>query len=392
MKILLIHNYYQQYGGEDSVFKAEHNLLENHGQQVITYTRNNMEINNYGILDKVRFIKNTLWSRKTEKDIYEICSLERPNVAHIHNIFPLISPSVYQALHKANIPIVQTLHNYRFLCANGIFYRNGSVCELCKKGNVLNGVVHKCYKNSYLTSSLYSTVITLVRLLRKFNLVNKFIALTPFIGNKYVEGNMIPKSKISILGNFIEIRSPISLLSQNENSKYALYFGRITKEKGIQTLLNAFEHLRHINLKIAGTGPYLDEIIRYVQIKKLNNIEFVGFQEKKQLVELIKKSFVVIIPSEWYENFPITALESMAIGIPIIASRIGGLPDVVEEGKSGFLFQPKDFRGLMDKIEILFSNPTIQEKMGVYAKQIASTRYGPDMHYKELIDLYNSIA
>ncbi|MDD5369028.1 MAG: glycosyltransferase family 4 protein [Anaerolineaceae bacterium] len=392
MKILLIHNSYQQYGGEDKVFNAELNLLQGGGQQVITYVRKNTEISNYELMEKIRFVKNTLWSKRTEKEILELCSRERPNVAHLHNIFPLISPSVYDALNNAKVPIVQTLHNYRFLCPNGLFYRKGSVCELCKKGNVLYGVMHKCYQNNYLTSGLYASSIGLVRLSRKLDRVRKFIALTPFVGNQYVEGQLIPEEKITCLGNFIVQYPQGSKLLQSSPGTYALYFGRISKEKGVQTLLAAFEKMPHIHLKIAGTGPQLESLVRYVQSRNMTNIEFVGFQEKKELLDLIRKAFVSIIPSECFDVFPLASLESMSVGTPVIASRIGGLPDVIEDGKSGLLFQPKDSGELQEKVEYLFSHPSEAEQMGEYAQNIVRVKYSPEIHYQKLMDIYHSVS
>jgi glycosyltransferase involved in cell wall biosynthesis len=389
MKILFIHNFYQQFGGEDSVALAERRLLEDHGEEVCFWTKHNDEIKKYGPLQKANFFKETIRSSRTVREIQETVAKFQPDVAFVHNIYPLISPSLYPALKDLGVPIVQVLHDFRPFCSNGWFYINGQVCERCKLGNHLPGIIHRCYHDSFVLSTLYSTTLGLNRWAGMLDKIDAFICLTAFFEQKILEAG-IPEEKIFIRPNFINA-PPLPSESRNGNGNYALYLGRLSNEKGIWTLLRAFAQLPEVPLKIAGTGPLENELREYAATHKLSNVEFLGFKSGEKKWELVRNSEFGVIPSEWYENFPIVALEFFAAARPVVASRIGGLPHVVEEGKTGTLFEPGNADDLARRVKSLRSNPAEIEVMGRQGRLMAEGQYGPQASYNNLMNIFHEV-
>jgi glycosyltransferase involved in cell wall biosynthesis len=390
MKILLIHNYYQKYGGEDSVFHSEMELLKKNGHQILTFTRNNNEILKFSLLDKAKFLKDTIWSTKTNQELAKISLEFTPDVAHIHNIFPLISPSVYDVLKHNNIPIIQTLHNFRFLCSNGLFYRENKICEKCKFGHMHNAILFKCYKDNYTTSALYATTLTINRIMKRLDNVSCFIALSTFAKQKFSESKLIPEEKINVLGNFIDNNKAENLVKRKSKREYAVYIGRLSIEKGLDLIVNAFQELSNIELKIVGTGPEYEKIHRYLLGHNITNIDLLGHLHESEILEIARDAFVTVIPSNWYEQFPIVALESMLVGTPIIASRLGGLPSIIEDGVSGYLFEPNNLDDLKSKIIKMYSNIENTEQMGMNAQKTINDKFSSDVHYRKLMDIYNA--
>jgi glycosyltransferase involved in cell wall biosynthesis len=388
MKVLLIHNFYQQYGGEDAAAVAEKRLLEEHGNEVTPYTRHNNEIRCYTLQDKVQFFPDSVYSLRTRRELGALVQASRPDVAYIHNAFPLISPSAYHTLHCLGIPTVQHVHDFRFWCPNGWFYTRGGVCERCKHGNYLNAVRYRCYRNSRALSALYSASIGLSRLAGALGRIDAFICLTEFMKAKLLEAG-VAKDRLFTRPNFIDAThvTPCPGIGN-----YVLYLGRLSSEKGVWTLLRAFERLKDPLLKIAGTGPLETALRTYVRERGASNVELVGFKSGREKWELLANSLFVVVPSECYETFSITVLEAYAAGKPVIASDIGALPYVVKGGKTGTLFQPGSVPDLAEKVLYLSERPAEVEAMGRYARQLAETDYGPERAYKTLIDILARVS
>ena len=385
MYILQIHNSYQTPGGEDKVVNAEKELLEANGHRVIQYYRHNNEIKDYGFFQKIRFFVETIYSQRTCRELDKLIEKQKPDIAHIHNVFPLISPSVYYCLKRHNIPVVQTVHNYRFLCPNSLFYTRNAICEKCKAGNTMHCFLNKCYKNNFLLSGLYALTFWIHGKVKTFqNKIDIFIALSYFSKDKLTEG-CFPKEKIEIEGNF---------LSQNktepdyDKEDYAIFMGRLSNEKGLITLLNAFRKMNKIKLKIAGKGGLEKELKMYTIKNNISCVEFLGFISGSERLELLQKARFSLIPSQCYDNFPTSALESFSVGTPVIASRIGGLPELIEEGKNGFLFESGDPDDLAEKISYLYENPDKTLEMGKYAHKCIDEKYGHQKHYERLMEIY----
>ena len=389
MKILFVHNFYQQFGGEDAVANSERRLLEDRGEEVLFWTRHNDEIKGYSRSQKLNFLRETISSSRTTTDIKEAVARFKPDVAFVHNVYPLISPSLYPALNTLHVPVVQVLHDFRPFCSNGWFYIDGKICERCKMGNHLHGIIHRCYKDSYLLSTLYSATLGINRQAGLLDKIDAYICLTGFFKKKILEVG-IPEEKIHLRPNFIDA-PPLVANSYQHGNGYALYLGRLSNEKGIRTLIRAFEKLPEVNLKIVGTGPLEPEVREYARAKDLRNIEFLGFKSGEEKWQLIRNSQFAVVPSEWYENFPIVALEYFAAAKPVIASRIGGLPYVVEEGQTGYLFEPGNADDLVATVKRLRNEPAAGATMGRLGRQLVETKYGPEASYNTLMQIFHKV-
>lgn len=386
MKILVIHNDYQQLGGETVAAKAQVALLRAHGLEVVTYWRDNREILQYNWSKKARFFANTIFSRQTYHEIMDLIAKERPDVAHVHNVFPLISPSVYWALKKAGVPIVQTVHNMRFLCPNGLFYTKHHICERCKYGNTLHAIRWKCYRQNYALSALYATTIAVHRRLGTFDLIDTFIALTEFTAHKLVEGRLTTADKITVLGHFLPEPLP-EAGSFEHREPYLTYIGRLSPEKGVDILLEAMVGVPGITLKIAGHGPQFPELnakARHYNIP----VEFLGHVEGTIKWDLLRNGLATIVPSVCYETFSLATLESMAVGTMVIASRIGSLPHIIEDGRNGMLFEAGNSSDLHQKILRLMQNPSTALTMGHIAHNDTRKKFSLRTHYQALHQIY----
>jgi glycosyltransferase involved in cell wall biosynthesis len=389
LKILLAHTFFQQFGGQDSVVLSEREMLERRGHRVIFYSRRNDEIKDFGVADKVRFLTATVYSRRTARDLRSLVSANRPDLAYVHNIYPLISPSIYHVLHAMGIPVVQCVHDFRPLCSNGLFYTEGQCCERCKGGNYLHGVVHRCYRSSYFLSGLYALTLGANRFANILGKISAFICLNEFYRNKFLEAG-VPGHKLFVRPNSMDAR-PVMPGPAPEARQYAVYFGRLSKEKGLLTLLQAFENAAHARLKIAGTGPMEAELKQYIRDRNLDNVELVGFLEGAEKERFLSGALFAVIPSVWHENFPVVALECFAAGKPILASRMGGLPSIVSEGETGLLFTAGNANEIAEKVRYMFSHPLDADRMGRRAREIVETKYSRERSYQELLDIFQKV-
>lgn len=382
MNILLIHNYYKVRGGEDTVFNNEYEALKNQGINVIKYTRDNKEIDNFNLLMKLKFFISSFNNKKTVKDLNKILSKNKFDIAHVHNVFPLISPNVYGLLKKYGIKVIQTIHNYRFLCPNGLFFINGKNCRKCLNGRFGNCIKYRCFKNSLLLSWLYSSIIKKNQYNFKNN-IDIYIALTDFVKKIFIDSGY-DKKKIYIKDNgFIDKK-----LKRSESKGYFLYLGRISKEKGINFLLDSFIVMNKYILKIAGLSPDIDE---YKTGYAHKNIEFIGYIDGSEKERLIREAIALILPSEWFENYPMVIVEAFSYGIPVIASNIGGIPYIIEDGVNGFLFDTGDASSLNEKLDKLYNNPKLRNKMGDNARSTFLSRMENNKNIKKLIDIYKDV-
>jgi len=382
VNILLIHNYYKVRGGEDTVFNNEYEALKNQGINVIKYTRDNKEIDNFNLLMKLKFFISSFNNKKTVKDLNKILSKNKFDIAHVHNVFPLISPNVYGLLKKYGIKVIQTIHNYRFLCPNGLFFINGKNCRKCLNGRFGNCIKYRCFKNSLLLSWLYSSIIKKNQYNFKNN-IDIYIALTDFVKKIFIDSGY-DKKKIYIKDNgFIDKK-----LKRSESKGYFLYLGRISKEKGINFLLDSFIVMNKYILKIAGLSPDIDE---YKTGYAHKNIEFIGYIDGSEKERLIREAIALILPSEWFENYPMVIVEAFSYGIPVIASNIGGIPYIIEDGVNGFLFDTGDASSLNEKLDKLYNNPKLRNKMGDNARSTFLSRMENNKNIKKLIDIYKDV-
>jgi glycosyltransferase involved in cell wall biosynthesis len=389
LKILLAHCFFQQFGGQDAVVLEERAVLERQGHEVLFYSRHNDEIKSFTPSTKIGFASNTVWSGQTSHDLRQLVRAQRPDIAYIHNIYPLISPSIYHTLHACGVPMVQCMHDFRPLCVNGFFYTQGKCCERCKTGNYLNAVVRRCYKDSYWLSGLYALSLGANRLANMMGKISAFICLNEFYGDKLVEVG-VARDKIFVRPNSIDSSNIVSL-SPGESQNYAVYLGRLSPEKGLWTLVKAFEQIRSARLKIAGDGPMAGDLKRYILEKKLENIELVGFCRGEAKRLLLANASFAVLPSEWHENFPVVALEYYSAAKPIVASRMGSLPSIVANGESGLLFAAGDSADLASKVQYLFAHPMEVHRMGQRARELAETKYSRERNYEVLLRIFRKV-
>jgi glycosyltransferase involved in cell wall biosynthesis len=384
MRILLIHNFYQQFGGEDQVVLHElERLKEKH--EVCFYSRHNNDLLQLGPAGKTNAILATIDSHRTRTDIRAIVDEHRPDVAYLHNIYPLISPSIYHALHSLGVPIVQVIHDFRPLCTNGWFYNHEGVCERCKGGNYLHAIRHRCYKDSYAYSALYAAALKYARSSGVVAKVDAFVCLTDFARRKLASAG-VPPEKLFVRPNCIDAAQIEPAIG---HGNYAAYIGRLSNEKGVWTLIHAMENVRGPMLKIAGTGPEEGPIRDYIEKKGIQNVQLLGFVSGSAREEFLRNCMFTIMPSEWYEMFPMVLLEAWAAGKPVIGSRLGAMADLIEDGSTGLLFEPANPIDLVQKIESLYSSPDRASRMGAQARSVVETRYSPAVSHKLLMEIFH---
>jgi glycosyltransferase involved in cell wall biosynthesis len=385
MKLLLVHNRYLQPGGEDEVFGAESALLGRRGHSVVEYVEDNRRIR---LLGKWNVAARTLWSRPAERHLRLLLQRHRPDVAHFHNTFPLISPAAYYACKQSGTPVVQTLHNYRLLCAGATLFRGGRVCEQCLRRDVAwPGILHRCYHRSGAQSALVTAMLVLHRLLGTWERqVDLFIALSEFSRGRFIEAGL-PRERIIVKPNFVEPDPGAGA----GGGRYALFAGRLCLGKGITTLLGAWRKLVHIPLLIAGDGPLLEQTRDFAtSAAARGKVRVLGRCDRAVLFSLMKEARFLVFPSQWYESFPMAIAEAFACGLPVIASRLGAAAEIVEHERTGLLVRPGDVEDLAEKASWLWSHQAMSQRMGREARAEFEAKYCAHRNYPRLLDIYQT--
>ena len=346
-----------------------------HGHDVVLYTHDNNQIRNMSYVDL--FI-TTIWSRRTVKEINNIITNEKPDIIHAHNVFPLISPSLYWVAAKHGIPLVQTIHNFRLACLQAVFLRKNRVCEDCISKVPWRGVLHRCYKDSISASTVLALSLQFHRLIGTYGeKVTSYIALNSFCKSKLIEMGL-PAHKIHVKPNFVTLDSE----AHQKKRGNPLFVGRLSDEKGISILEKSIQLLPGTMFDIVGDGPE-----RHI-LDKLPNVRLLGLLDQDEVYNLMIKSPFLILPSLCYESMPRTLVESFGCGTPVIASRLGALSELVEHGRTGLLFDAGSSDDLVHAISWALGNVNEMEKMGENAKNIYKSHYTEDANYKLLMDIY----
>ena len=380
MKILLAHNRYQHRGGEDTVYEQERDLLTANGDEVIEYLKDNRQL---GELSKIKLATTALWSSDAYRELSELIARVRPDVVHVHNTLPQISPAIYYAASRSGVPVVQTLHNYRLLCANGLLMRDSVVCEDCVgKAIAWPAILHACYRQSR-PATLAVVGSTIVhRAIGTFRRqVARYIAMCEFSRSKLLQAGVTP-DRIVLKPNFAVDKHEGRDLQAPRSG--ALFVGRLSAEKGVDVLIHAWKDVP-IDLGLIGGGQLSDEL----RAAASPRVQIRGFVSDPELTDAMRQSQFLVLPSLVYEGFPMVIAEAFAAGLPIIASRLGAMAELVEDGVTGLHFQAGDAADLAQKVRWAVDNPEAMRQMSARARDTYLRHYTPHANYRRLMEIYD---
>jgi len=409
MKILMIDKYYWVKGGVERYMFELKKVFESHGHEIIPFSMKNPEnekspyskyfVENIDFiiesrvkkfLQSFRIISRVLYSFQAKKRLELLIKQTRPDIAHLHLIDHQISPSILHVLKKHGIPVMQTVHHYKLVCPNARMYINHKkeICERCLGGKYYHAFFQKCHMHSFAASLLVTIESYLHRLLKIYDIIQIFHVPSRFIGEKLKEGG-IPSNKIHY--HFLTI--DLNEHKYHEKfEKYIVYYGRLALEKGILTLLKAFLELQSdVKLKIIGEGPERSILESYVNQNHIKNVSFLGYKGGKDLINLLANSMFVVVPSEWYENSPLTIYEPFSLGKPVIGAKIGGIPEFILNGENGYLFESGNAEELAAKMEALLKAPDDVAAFGKSARKFALKHFTPEIHYDYMLTLYQTL-
>lgn len=377
MRVLQLHSYYQLRGGEDAVVEAERELLVAHGHDVRVHCSNNAVMSEIGAL---RAAARTVWSQHDHAAVTRLLADWRPDVVHIHNTFQAMSPSVIWAAARAGVPVVQTLHNFRLICPQAMLLRQDAVCEDCVGHVPWRGVVRACYRQSRLQTAVLASTVVLHRAVGTYDRhVARFIALSDFSRRKLIEGGL-DGSRIVVKPNFYET----DLMPSFEGRRGGLFVGRLSREKGIEVLMQAAGTHGMQGVTVIGDGPaYADAVAACF------GAHWLGFQPLSSVVARMQQSAFLVLPSICYENFPRTIVEAYACGLPVIASAMGAMAELVEDGVTGLLFEPGHAQALAERVAWAHAHPEAMQRMGEVAFQRYQQRYRAHINHEQLLGIYS---
>lgn len=385
MNIITVHNRYLIPGGEDVVFEEESTLLRQQGHSVLQMRFDNHQIlKNRSVLDSVTLAASTIWSVTGAKRLRNSARSFLPDLVHFHNTFPIVSPGAYSAVHQPGVAVVQTLHNYRLICPSATLYRDGHPCEDCLgKTPPYPGVVHGCYRDSSSQTAVVATMLTAHRFRRTWSRdVDRYIALTEFAKRKLVQGGL-PKQLIAVKPNFVTDSKSLNVPASGS----FIFVGRLAAEKGVPTLLSTRHELpAHLTVRVIGDGPLMDQVRAAAESGP--GIDVLGRLPSESVISEMQSALALIFPSTWYEGFPMTIVEAFSQGLPVIASKLGSMAEIIEDGTTGLLFEPGDAADLARKIIWAAEHPGKMRRMGENARKEYESKYTPDRNYDMLMDIY----
>ncbi len=401
MRVLFLNNFYYLRGGSERVLFEEMRMLREGGHDVAVYSRRHeknepsefsrffpaaMDTERLGVSFRaLRTAGELIYSRPSRLGLREVIRRFQPDVAHAHNIYGRLSTSVLDELQAQQVPTVLTLHDFKYICPSYLLLNHGTVCERCKGSRFHNAVLTKCHKDSYLASALYTLETLFNHAFGKYKSVKYFITPSNFLREKFVEFGGSPEKLVHI-PNFIDMHG---LTQSTGMSGYALYVGRLSREKGVRTLLQAWRGMRtSTHLLVVGDGPDRNELERMAKDNSLS-VSFKGYLQGRDLETSLANARVVIVPSEWYENAPLSVLEAFSHGKPVIGAGIGGIPEMIESGVNGYLFEPGNAEDLRAKLELILGLPSERiEEMGASARKTVARQFSATAHYDQLMQVY----
>lgn len=404
MKILMINKFFYRKGGSEAYMFDLIDLLKKNGHEVMEFSmadKDNQDskykdffIKSIDFSKREGFFKDLfkaghlLYSFEARKKLQVLIDKEKPDIAHLHNFSFQLTPSILSVLKKNNIPIIWTMHDYKLICPNYRLFTQGKVCERCKKHKYYNAFRYKCIKNESAMSFLAMLEMYLHKLLlRSYELIDLYISPSKFLADKVISWGNNP-DKVKHIYNFINLAN----FSVNPEIGHGLiYFGRLSEEKGLLTLLEAMKELPEINLTLVGVGPQKKEIENYIKQQCLANVKLGGYKKGQELYNLIKQSRLIVMPSIWYENNPISILEAFALGKPVLGADLGGIPELVQDGQTGFLFKNGQSSDLIKIIKNNYFNTELIQKMSQNCRQFVVENCQGSVHLKQIEAVYKNL-
>lgn len=401
MKILMVNKFHYLKGGSEKYYFDLAKLLEENGHEVAFFSMKNEKNirtdNKEYFADEIDLNSNNklkalevIYSKKNKKKMEEALEDFKPDIVHLNNFQRQLSASIIKPMKKKDIPIVFTSHDVQAICPAIIMLdSNKDICEACMNGKYTNCIKKKCIKGSGLKSILGAVEGMYYRIKKIYKKrIDCIITPSEFYKTKLMEDG-IEENKIKVLHNFIDIKQ---YDVETKDEGYALYFGRLSKEKGILNLINAFSRTENGMLYIAGEGEEKENIKKLIDENKLNDrIRLLGFLNPDKMKEYIRKCKFVVVPSIWYENCPYSIMETLAIGKPIIGSNIAGIPELVQDNINGFTFKYNNIEELTEKMQKLFTDDSLIEEFSKKSKEICKELYSKEFYYNELMNIYNSL-
>jgi glycosyltransferase involved in cell wall biosynthesis len=391
--VLILHNRYREAGGEDAVVEAERELLEANGHRVALVTVDNARIPEVSSATRaIRLAAGTVWSPAAVSLVRHAIEHRRPDVLHVHNFLPLLSPAVHRTARASGVAVVQTLHNYRLVCPAGTLFRDGRPCEDCLGRPVAwPAVVHACYRSSRPQSAVVAAMLATHRVLGTWHdKVDLYLAVSGFLRDRIVAGGY-PADRILVKGNFVPDPRLLGQ-SSDANGEAAersgmLFVGRLSLEKGIDRVVERWGAIPDApDLRVAGAGP-LEPLVREAAARNAR-IRFVGRLEPQAVRHAMATSDALVFASRWYEGQPMTILEAFAAGLPVIAPRIGSIPELVEDGRTGILFDAEEPGALAEAVMRAMADPVRLRTMGTEARARYERFHTPAANYRQLLDAY----
>jgi glycosyltransferase involved in cell wall biosynthesis len=399
MKVLMANKFFFLNGGSETVFFQERDFLRDSGVEVLDFAMHderNLQSpnasyfvgsrqyrNKGGVFQKIKAATSLIHSPEAVKNITALIEAEHPDIVHCHNIYHQLTPSIIGAAHKLGVPVVLTLHDYKPVCPIYVRSRDGSVCSDCLQGDFINVVKHRCAEGSLGKSAVLYAEATVQRILGNYEKVAKVIAPSRFMAHS--AASRFPSESVEVIYNGIDLDT---VSASGEDGNYALYLGRLSHEKGVATLLEAYRRNEiRLPLKVCGTGPLMEDLSGNAPA----NVEFLGYQSGDALQAIIRSASMIVVPSEWYENCPMSILEAMAYGKPVVGARIGGIPELVADGETGFLHESGNVADLAGCIKRLADNETLRGQMGRAARQRVEEQFSLKSHNAALMQVYQKL-
>lgn len=400
MKILMVNKFFYIKGGSETYYFALKRKLEEEGHQVIDFSmkdEKNFESpysdffvenvdysGNSSLSANLKMAANIIYSKEAKEKFESLVLKEKPDIVHLHIFQHQISPSILDVCKKYNIPTVYTAHDLKMICLNYKMMHHGRICEDCRGGHFYHCAFNKCVKDSFSKSCINTIEGYLHKWRKSYDAIDYIITPSDFYRRKFIEFGVNPERVVHI-PNFLDREKP-SVNKRDDNKRYFLYFGRLSEEKGILTLIKAMEGIKS-DLYIVGSGPLRSKIENYISQQKLSNIKLMGFKSGQELINIVGNAEAVVLPSEWYENGPYSAIEALQVGRPIIGAKIGGIPELVNN--NGYLFKMGNIESLVDALasfEYLSRND--YEKLEIKSKEMYLNYYTWAVHKKPLYEVY----